>query len=146
MPPLYLVFRFNFLLLNEPFWGKKLNNLLLFLQAIDAGEGQTTVQATTLRTNRNYVVYYNFWTKTLLTEMFPYVTLIVLNACIYREIRRSVKRQQAMRCTQPQKEEIKSANVVVRYTYILEIHATPLDFCFLKIIVLKETNITGPSV
>ena len=99
-----------------PFFGKIIEQCTTFLQAIDAGEGQTTVQATTLRTNRNYVVYYNFWTKTLLTEMFPYVTLIVLNACIYREIRRSVKRQQAMRCTQPQKEEIKSANVVVRYT------------------------------
>ncbi len=68
---------------------------------------------TALRTDMNYVVYYNFWTKTLLTELFPYVILIYLNACIYREIRRSVKIQQAMRCTQSQKEEIKSANVVV---------------------------------
>lgn len=71
------------------------------------------VSPTALRTNENYVIYYNFVTKTLLTELFPYVSLIFFNVCIYREIRRSVRIQQAMRCTQSQKEEIKSANVVV---------------------------------
>ena len=72
------------------------------------------MRATPLRTNVNYVVYYNFVTKTLLTELFPYVTLICLNFCIYREIRRSVKIRQSMRCTsQSQNEEIKSANIVV---------------------------------
>ena len=77
-------------------------------------KGGTVVQATALRTDQNYIVYYNFLTKTVITELFPYVSLIFLNACIYREIRRSVKLQQSMRCNQSQNEEIKSANVVVR--------------------------------
>lgn len=85
----------------------------LEFESVDIENGQTSVQPTTLRTNPMYVVYYNFWIKTLVTELFPYGVLIFLSGCIYREIRRSVKRQQAMRCTQPQKEEIKSANVVV---------------------------------
>ena len=72
---------------------------------------------TELRTDENYVIFYNFLTKTIITELFPYCTLIFLNACIYKEIRRSVKIQQAMRCTQSQKEEIKSANVVVSFTF-----------------------------
>ena len=76
-------------------------------------DNRTVLQPSALRTSEHYVVYYNFVTKTLLTELFPYVSLMFLNACIYREIRRSVKIQQAMRCTQSQKEEIKSANVVV---------------------------------
>ncbi len=71
------------------------------------------LRPTALRTNEAYVIYYNFLTKTLITELFPYVSLVFFNACIYREIRRSVKIQQSMRCTQSQKEEIKSANVVV---------------------------------
>ena len=74
---------------------------------------RTTIIPTSLRTNEHYVVYYNFVFKTLLTELFPYCSLIFLNFCIYREIRRSIKLQQSMRCTHSQKEEIKSANVVV---------------------------------
>ena len=73
----------------------------------------TTIRPTELRKHKDYILYYNFWTKTLLTELFPYVCLVFFNVCIYREIRRSVKIQQSMRCTQSQKEEIKSANVVV---------------------------------
>ncbi len=34
-----------------------------------------------------YIVYYNFVTKTLLTEIFPYVCLVFFNACICSEIR-----------------------------------------------------------
>jgi len=60
-----------------------------------------------------YVVYYNFLTKTLVTELLPYLSLIYFNSCICSEIRRSVKLQQSMRCTQSQKEEIKSTYVVV---------------------------------
>ena len=92
--------------------------IFVFFQSVDIENGQTSVQPTTLRTNPMYVVYYNFWIKTLVTELFPYGVLIFLSGCIYREIRRSVKRQQAMRCTQPQKEEIKSANVVVSFIFI----------------------------
>ena len=85
---------------------------------------------TPLRTNDNYVVYYNFVTKTLLTELFPYVTLIFLNFCIYREIRRSVKIRQSMRCTsQSQNEEIKSANIVVSPEFAVNYH---LLFYFYK--------------
>ena len=82
-------------------------------------DNRTIVIPTDLRTNEDYVVYYNFWTKTLLTEVFPYFCLIFFNVCIYREIRRSVKIQQIMRCTQSQKEEIKSANVVVSVASLL---------------------------
>ena len=106
-------------------------------QTVDIGNGHTAVQATTLRTNPNYVVFYNFWTKTFITELFPYITLIVLNACIYREIRRSVKRQQAMRCTQPQKEEIKSANVVVSL-FSIEVNVFQVPHIFKKI---SSTNL-----
>ena len=81
--------------------------------------GGTAVKATALRTDQHYIVYYNFLTKTVITELFPYVSLIFLNACIYREIRRSVKLQQSMRCNQSQNEEIKSANVVVRKRIIV---------------------------
>ena len=81
--------------------------------------GGTAVKATALRTDQHYIVYYNFLTKTVITELFPYVSLIFLNACIYREIRRSVKLQQSMRCNQSQNEEIKSANVVVRKRIII---------------------------
>ena len=95
--------------------------IFVFFQSVDIENGQTSVQPTTLRTNPMYVVYYNFWIKTLVTELFPYGVLIFLSGCIYREIRKSVKRQQAMRCTGPQKEEIKSANVVVSFIAIVEV-------------------------
>ncbi|XP_059082718.1 FMRFamide receptor-like isoform X3 [Tigriopus californicus] len=75
--------------------------------------GVTDIYPTSIRTNMNYIVYYNFWTKTLVSELFPFVALLYLNACIFRDIRRSVKIQKNLRCTQSQKEEIKSANVVV---------------------------------
>ena len=94
-------------------------------QAIVSETGGTAVKATALRTDQHYIVYYNFLTKTVITELFPYVSLIFLNACIYREIRRSVKLQQSMRCNQSQNEEIKSANVVVRkkklYNFVFSI-------------------------
>ena len=78
----------------------------------------TLVKATALRTDQDYIVYYNFLTKTVITELFPYVSLIFLNSCIYRAIRNSVKLQQSMRCNQSQNEEIKSANVVVRIFFL----------------------------
>jgi hypothetical protein len=98
-------------------------------------DNRYAVAPTSLRTNMNYVVYYNFWTKTLLTELFPYVSLMFLNTCIYREIRRSVKLQQAMRCTISHKEEIKSANVVVSsyivfYTTSVSIYSSYFFFLF----------------
>ena len=71
------------------------------------------MNVTPLRTNENYIVYYNFWTKTILTELLPYVLLVFFNASIYRAIRRSLELQKSMRCTSSQQEEIKSANVVV---------------------------------
>ena len=93
---------------------------MVTFQAVVNEMNRTVLQPSELRTSEHYVVYYNFVTKTLLTELFPYVSLFFLNACIYREIRRSVKIQQAMRCTQSQKEEIKSANVVVSTEYYNE--------------------------
>ena len=109
----------------------------LTFQSIEDVNGRTIINPSSLRTNRHYVVYYNFVTKTLLTELFPYVTLIFLNACIYREIRRSVKIQQAMRCTQSQKEEIKSANVVVRFSVIPQIQDAPSIFELSQVIEIR---------
>ena len=100
------------------------------LQAIDDLDGRTIINPTELRTNRHYVVYYNFVTKTLLTELFPYVSLIFFNVCIFREIRRSVEIQKAMRCTQSQKEEIKSANVVVSQFTVLQNYSKSRIFQF----------------
>ena len=92
-------------------------NINLLFQIEIGEDNRTHILPTNLRTNEYYVVYYNFVFKTLLTELFPYCSLIFLNFCIYREIRRSIKLQQSMRCTHSQKEEIKSANVVVGYYY-----------------------------
>ena len=75
---------------------------------------RSSMGVTPLRTNENYIVYYNFWTKTMLTELLPYVLLVFFNVSIYRAIRRSLELQKSMRCTSSQQEEIKSANVVVR--------------------------------
>ena len=103
------------------------------LQAIDDLDGRTIINPTELRTNRHYVVYYNFVTKTLLTELFPYVSLIFFNVCIFREIRRSVEIQKAMRCTQSQKEEIKSANVVVSQFTVFENYSKSRIFSILAL-------------
>lgn len=93
----------------------QMNFLGYFQTVIDPATNRTELTASSMRLKNHYIVYYNFLTKTIITELFPYVSLIFFNACIYREIRRSVKIQQSMRCTQSQKEEIKSANVVVSY-------------------------------
>lgn len=49
--------------------------------------GTLEIYPTALRENELYIIYYNFWTKTILTELFPYCSLIFFNVCIYREIR-----------------------------------------------------------
>ena len=91
----------------------------LIFQSITNQDNRTSIAPSALRENEIYVVFYIFVTKTILTELFPYVTLIFLNFCIYRQIRRSVKIQQAMRCTtHSQKEEIKSANLVVSWIFL----------------------------
>ena len=83
------------------------------LQTVERNN-RSIMNVTPLRTNENYIVYYNFWTKTVLTEVLPYVLLVFFNGSIYRAIRRSLELQKSMRCTSSQQEEIKSANVVVR--------------------------------
>ncbi len=37
----------------------------------------------------DYVMYYMFWSKFVLVEMIPYVTIIVLNTAIMLKIRKS---------------------------------------------------------
>ena len=96
----------------------KANKIIYLFQIWSMENNRTSIRPTDLRTNEHYIVYYNFVFKTLLTELFPYCSLIFLTFCIYREIRRSIKVQQAMRCTHPQKEEIKSANVVVSSAFL----------------------------
>ena len=44
-------------------------------------------RGTALRLNHWYVVLYVFWSKFLLVEIFPWVTVIVLNICIWRKIK-----------------------------------------------------------
>jgi hypothetical protein len=47
------------------------------------------VQETALRTNPVYKRYYTFWSKLIVMELVPYLTLIVLNAVIVWKIRQS---------------------------------------------------------
>ena len=44
-------------------------------------------RGTALRLNHWYVVLYVFWSKFLLVEIIPWVTVIVLNVCIWRKIK-----------------------------------------------------------
>ena len=44
-------------------------------------------RGTTLRLNHWYVVLYVFWSKFLLVDIFPWITVIVLNICIWRKIK-----------------------------------------------------------
>ena len=44
-------------------------------------------RGTALRLNHWYVVLYVFWSKFLLVDIFPWITVIVLNICIWRKIK-----------------------------------------------------------
>ena len=44
---------------------------------------------TDFRMHPDYVMYYMFWSKFVLVEMIPYVTIIVLNTAIMLKIRKS---------------------------------------------------------
>ena len=44
-------------------------------------------RGTALRLNHWYVVLYVFWSKFLFVDILPWVTVIVLNICIWRKIR-----------------------------------------------------------
>ena len=101
-------------------------NWMWLFQIHTLENNRTGIAPSNLRTSEYYVVYYNFVFKTLFTELFPYCSLIYLNVSIYREIRKSVKLQQSMRCTHSQKEEIKSANVVVSYYYFPKFKTTDI--------------------
>ena len=41
---------------------------------------------TELRTNKNYAIYYIFWSKFLLVEIVPYTTIVILNSRIIKEV------------------------------------------------------------
>jgi hypothetical protein len=43
-------------------------------------------RGTPLRLNHWYIVIYVFWSKFLLVEIIPWVTVIILNVCIWRKI------------------------------------------------------------
>ena len=44
---------------------------------------------TTLRTNKVYTVYYIFWSKFLVVELGPYMTILILNIRIIQKIYKS---------------------------------------------------------
>jgi hypothetical protein len=50
---------------------------------------ETMVEATWLRKNQIYISVYMVWSKIVFLEAIPYVTIIVLNALIIRQILRS---------------------------------------------------------
>ena len=49
------------------------------------------VKSSALRQNEIYVTYYIFWSKFILVEVIPYVTIVVLNSAIVRKIWKSSK-------------------------------------------------------
>ncbi len=49
------------------------------------------VRSTQLRSNNDYITFYIFWSKFLIVEMIPYITIIVLNARILTKIWKSTQ-------------------------------------------------------
>jgi len=52
---------------------------------------ETSVQETDLRNNPHYHQLYTVWSKFLIMEIIPYVTIIILNAFIVTKIYESLK-------------------------------------------------------
>ena len=52
---------------------------------------QNGLVETTLRTNKVYTVYYIFWSKFLVVELGPYMTILILNIRIIQKIYKSNK-------------------------------------------------------
>ena len=69
------------LITNETFYDDH-NQINLTQEIEDIG-----YRGTALRLNHWYVVLYVFWSKFLLVEIIPWVTVIVLNVCIWKKIK-----------------------------------------------------------
>ena len=54
-------------------------------------DNQTSVQRTSMRKNAHYHLLYTVWSKFLILEIIPYVTIITLNAFIVTKIYESLK-------------------------------------------------------
>ena len=61
------------------------------LNLFQTESGDYTIVTTDLRRNKEYSLFYVFWSKFLLVEMLPYVVMIVLNILIYRRVKKLVK-------------------------------------------------------
>ena len=64
-------------------------------------------RATSLRNNRWYIILYVFLSELILVEIVPWITVIILNICIWKGIRRFQKRRQSLKN--------KSSNVQGKY-------------------------------
>ena len=53
------------------------------------GTVQYIVQGTALRDNPKYIKYYIFWSKFIIVELIPYVTILLLNSKIIHKIYKS---------------------------------------------------------
>ena len=71
----------NHFVANETFYDDH-NQTYVIHEVEDIG-----YRGTALRLNHWYVVLYVFWSKFLLVEIIPWVTVIVLNVCIWRKIK-----------------------------------------------------------
>merc|ERR1719471_1208689 len=58
---------------------------------LENGTQVTRLEGTGLRSNQEYITYYIFWSKFLLVEMIPYITIIVLNSMILGKIWKSTQ-------------------------------------------------------
>jgi len=52
---------------------------------------ETSIRKTALRKNPIYDQVYTFWSKVIIMELFPYITIIVLNSFIVIKIHESLK-------------------------------------------------------
>lgn len=63
-------------------------------------DNSTMIDATWLRKDKGYQIYYMFWSKVIFLEVIPYCTIFILNALIIRQIVSSFRFRQAFQSTQ----------------------------------------------
>ena len=59
------------------------------LEKLHLGNGQIEVVASDLRKNPAYNQYYMLWSKLLLLDIFPFLTLVTLNILILAKVYKS---------------------------------------------------------
>ena len=66
-------------------------------------------RGTPLRLNHWYYVLYVFWSKILFVEIIPWITVIILNFCIWRKIKEFQRTRRALL----RKEDGKLSNIMI---------------------------------